>query len=163
MWISAAVEKIIQPRKGVLLSATYSIMYYFIVGLLLFSGVSKIIDPMPMIETINQVPVLQTITESLPFGEVWWGFLPIVEIALALMMLLKYKQRITLITINVLFFFFFLFAIYGTVIGLHIDCGCFSNVVRSELGITMILRNLTLTTIVLWLVIKSLPRPGENQ
>lgn len=51
MWISAAAEKIIQPRKGVLLSAAYSVMYYFIVGLLLFSGISKIIDPMPTVET----------------------------------------------------------------------------------------------------------------
>lgn len=149
MWISAAAEKIIQPRKSVQLSAAYNIMYFFIVGLLLFSGASKIIDPLPTIETLKTAFKLSD-EINLLIATV----LPIVEVALALMLLLKYKLRITLITINVLFFFFFLFAIYGTAIGLNIDCGCFSNVVSSEFGITMILRNLTLTTIALWLVIK---------
>ena len=149
MWISAAADKLIQPRKGVLLIAAYNIMYYFVVGVLLFSGVSKIIDPMPTIETLKAAfKSPDEINLLIASG------LPLAEITFALMLLFNYKQRITFIAINVLFFFFFLFAVYGTVIGLNIDCGCFSNVVRSEFGITMILRNLTLTTITLWLVIK---------
>lgn len=151
MWISAAADKLIQPSKGVLLSAAYNIMYYFVVGVLLFSGISKIIDPLPTIETLKAAFKFPDEINLLIATA-----LPIVEIALALMMLLKYKQLITLLTINVLFLFFFLFAVYGTALGLNIDCGCFSNVVNSEFGITMILRNLTLTTITLWLVFENI-------
>jgi len=57
-------------------------------------------------------------------------------------MLFNYRTKLTLKLVTALFTFFLLFAVYGTVIGLNIDCGCFSNVVRSEFGITMILRNL---------------------
>lgn len=132
---------------------TYISFYYLIAVVLLFSGVSKIIDPMPMIETINQIPVLKRITEILPFGEVWWGFLPIIEIALGLMLVLKIQTKNTLSATTVLLFAFFVFSIYGTVIGLSTDCGCFGDAVKSEFGITMIIRNLVLVTITLWLAI----------
>ncbi|MEW6653654.1 MAG: MauE/DoxX family redox-associated membrane protein [Bacteroidota bacterium] len=125
----------------------YSVFYYSIAAILLFSGVSKIIDPLPTIETIKAA-----FKFSDEINLIVAAILPVTEVTLALMMLFRYKQRMTLITINVLFFFFFLFAVYGTVIGLNIDCGCFSNVVSSKFDITMILRNIILTTIVLWLV-----------
>jgi len=158
MWITAAAEKLIQPRKNVLLNAAFNIMYYFIVALLLFSGTSKIIDPLPTIETLKAAFKFSDEINLLIATA-----LPIIEIALALMLLLKYKQRITLIAINVLFLFFFLFAVYGTVIGLNIDCGCFSNVVKSEFGITMILRNLILFLLLLFLKIISVNKLIEAQ
>lgn len=131
----------------------YSFFYYLIVVILLFSGVSKVIDPMPMIETINQIPVLKRITEILPFGEVWWGFLPIIEIALGLMLFLKIQLKKTLLVTKVLFFAFFVFSVYGTLIGLNVDCGCFGGAIKSEFDITMIIRNLVLLTVAIWLAI----------
>ncbi|KAF0146855.1 MAG: hypothetical protein FD143_3210, partial [Ignavibacteria bacterium] len=35
------------------------------------------------------------------------------------------------------------------------DCGCFGSVLRSEFGITMILRNILLTASALWLVFEN--------
>lgn len=101
-----------------------------------------------MIETINQIPVLKRITEILPFGEVWWGFLPLIEIALGLMLIGKIQTKKILLVATVLFSLFLLFALYGTITGLHIDFGCFSNFVRREFVITMILRNFILIYIV---------------
>jgi len=121
-------------------------LYYFICAVLLFSGVSKIIDPTPMIETmkaafkVNENLLIFTAT-----------ILPIVEIALALLLIMKIQTKKTLLLATVLFFCFFVFSIYGTVIGLNIDCGCFGSAVTSEFGIAMIIRNLILLTVVIWL------------
>lgn len=122
----------------------WGVLYYFIAAVLLFSGVNKIIDPTPMIETINHVPLLQKVTEILPFGEVWWGLLPIIEIALGLLLVLKIQTKKTLLAITVLFFGFFALSVYGTIIGLRTDCGCFGGAVKSEFGWGMIVRNLIL-------------------
>lgn len=92
-------------------SILWWVLYYFIAAVLLFSGVSKTIDPVPMIETINQIPVLKAITESLPIGEVWWGFLPTVEIALGLMLVLKIQTKKALLAATVLLFCFFVLSI----------------------------------------------------
>jgi hypothetical protein len=123
-------------------------LYYFICAVLLFSGVSKIIDPSPMIETmkaafkVNENLLVLTAT-----------ILPIIEIALGLLLVLKIQTKKTLLAITVLFFGFFALSGYGTAIGLNNDCGCFGSTVKSEFGLTMIIRNLVLLTIVLWLAI----------
>jgi hypothetical protein len=56
-------------------------------------------------------------------------------------MLLKIKPNVTLPMVAMLFFVFFTFSIYGTVVGLDADCGCFGNTIKSEFGWGMILRN----------------------
>ena len=75
------------------------------------------------------------------------------EIALGLMLLLKIQTKKALLTTTVLFFSFFVFSIYGIVIGLNVDCGCFGGAIKSGFGITMILRNLFLLTVIIWLAI----------
>lgn len=126
---------------------TYSFFYYLIAGVLLFSGVSKIIDPAPMIETMKAA---FKVNESLLILAA--TFLPITEIVLGLMLVLKIQLKKTLLVTTVLFFGFFLFSVYGTVIGLNTDCGCFGNTIKSEFGLTMIVRNLVLVTIILCLL-----------
>jgi len=68
--------------------------------------------------------------------------LPLIEITLAVMLLLRIKEKETVIAVTVLFLFFFLFSVYGTVIGLENDCGCFGKAVESSFGIGMVIRNL---------------------
>jgi len=48
----------------------------------------------------------------------------------------------TLIAIVILFAAFLIFAIYGTIKGFDIDCGCFGSGISSQFGIMMIIRNL---------------------
>ncbi len=123
-------------------------LYYFICTVLLFSGITKIIDPSPMIETMKAA---FKVDENLLVLAA--TILPIVEIALGLMLVLKIQTKKTLLTATALFFVFFVFSIYGTLIGLNVDCGCFGSVVKSEFGMTMVIRDLILLTIVVWLAI----------
>ncbi|NMC98616.1 MAG: methylamine utilization protein [Bacteroidales bacterium] len=118
-------------------SILFSASFYFLIALLLFSGISKVLDPQPVLETIKAVinasEELQIATATL---------LPVLEITLGVMLLLRIRAKETLIAVTILFLFFFLFSVYGTVIGLENDCGCFGNAVESSFGIGMVIRNI---------------------
>lgn len=92
--------------------------YYFIIAVLLFSGIAKILDPVPLINTLKLIIIIpeniQRIIATL---------LPVLEIGLAVLMLTKIKPGITLTTVTVLFTIFLGFSIYGTTTGLGTDCG----------------------------------------
>ena len=117
----------------------YLIGYYFITAVLLFSGITKILDPLPLIETLKLITI---IPESLQI--LIATLLPVVEIGLAVLMIMKIKQKATLTAVTTLFAFFLAFSIYGTVVGFGGDCGCFGDVVKSEFGWGMIIRNVFL-------------------
>jgi hypothetical protein len=125
------------------------VLYYFICGILLFSGITKIIDPTLFIETLKAV---FKISEDLIL--VFATLLPIIEIGLGLMMLFKIRQKETLIAVAILFFCFLGFSIYGTVIGLNNDCGCFGKVVGSSFGIWMVIRNFLFVSLSIIVFIK---------
>ncbi|NMB82180.1 MAG: methylamine utilization protein [Ignavibacteria bacterium] len=127
----------------------FSASYYFLIALLLFSGISKILDPQPMLETIKAVI---NVSEELQIAAA--TLLPVAEITLGVMLLLRIRTKETLIAVTILFLFFFLFSVYGTVIGLENDCGCFGDLVKSEFGLIMILRNVILLVIVIILFMK---------
>ena len=94
MWISAAADKLIQPRKSVLFSSAYSIMYYFIVGILLFSGAGKIIDQVPTIETLKAAFKLHD-----EINLIVATISPVIDVALAFIILSKYKLKIILASV----------------------------------------------------------------
>jgi uncharacterized membrane protein YphA (DoxX/SURF4 family) len=125
---------------------TYNLFSYLIAVVLLFSGTSKIIDPTPMIETLK---VAFKLNENLLILAA--TLLPIIEIVLGLLLVIKIQTKKTLLAVIVLFFVFFAFSIYGTAIGLNVDCGCFGGAVKSEFGITMIIRNLVLLITLIWI------------
>ncbi|MBA4317885.1 MAG: methylamine utilization protein [Flavobacterium sp.] len=114
-----------------------NICYYLITGVLLFSGISKILDPMPLNETIK-------FTANLPeeLLIIIATLLPLIEISLGLLMVLRIKPKPVLLVTLILFAAFFLFSVYGTITGLKNDCGCFGSLVKSEIGWWMVIRNL---------------------
>jgi len=132
------------------------ILYYFIAVVLLFSGISKIIDPTPMMETMKAV---FKVNESLLILAA--TILPVIEIGFGLMLVFNVQTKITLFAVTILFFCFFAFSVYGSIIGLNNDCGCFGSVIKSEFGIFMVLRNLTFFTITI-LSIKSFNVTAET-
>ncbi|NDK10325.1 DoxX family membrane protein [Candidatus Gracilibacteria bacterium] len=111
-------------------------LYYFIAVVLLFSGVTKIVDPIPMMETMKAV---FKVNENLLILAA--TILPVIEIVLGLMLIFNKQTKKTLFAATILFFCFFAFSIYGTIIGLNNDCGCFGDIVESEFSIFMVLRN----------------------
>ena len=113
--------------KGSNLRVAYLCGYYGIAGILLFSGIMKMIDPIPAMDTLKAA-------FSLPdeINLIALTLLPVVEISLAVLMILKIKQKLVLGLVTALFLFFVLFAIYGTAIGLSNDCGCFGSALKSQ-------------------------------
>jgi len=92
--------------------------------------------------------------------------LPLIELTLGVMLLLKIRVKETLIAATILFMFFFLFSVYGTVIGLENDCGCFGKAVESSFGVGMVIRNIFFLLLSLFVLIKfekKTPGAGENK
>ena len=146
---------IIKNRKNIkikeygIIKLLYNVFFYMITAVLLISGIAKIIDPLPLINTLKLITI---IPESLQL--IIATLLPIVEIGLAVLMLMKIKPKITFTAVTVLFTAFLVFSIYGTVAGFGANCGCFGNVVKSEFGISMILRDTLFLIISMVLLVK---------
>ncbi|PJC56983.1 MAG: methylamine utilization protein [Ignavibacteria bacterium CG_4_9_14_0_2_um_filter_37_13] len=121
-------------------------LYYFIAVVLLFSGVTKIVDPLPMMETMKAV---FKVNENLLILAA--TILPVIEIGFGLMLVFNVETKKVLFAVIILFFCFSTFSVYGTIIGLNNDCGCFGSNVSSEFGVRMIIRNVILLVITLLL------------
>ena len=102
-----------------------------------------------MLETIKAVI---NVREELQIAAA--TLLPVLEITLGVMLLLRIRVKETLIAVTILFLLFFLFSVYGTVIGLENDCGCFGNAVDSSFGIGMVIRNFLFLSLALLMLIK---------
>jgi len=107
----------------------YFVSFYIITAVLLFSGIVKILDPLPLMETLKLITIIPA---SLHI--IFATLLPVVEIGLAVLMIMKIKPKITLATVAVLFAAFLGFNIYGTIAGIGTDCGCFGNTIKSGFG-----------------------------
>jgi len=112
------------------------IAFYLLTAVLLFSGIAKIIDPLPLLNTLKQITFLSTELQIIIAT-----LLPVVEIGLAFLMLTKSKLKMVLPIVAMLFAAFLAFSIYGIFAGFGADCGCFGNVVKSSFGWGMIFRN----------------------
>lgn len=120
----------------------YATAYYFIAIVLLAAGIFKIYDPAPMLGTLELIKFLNT-----PLSVLIATILPVIEITLGILILTGKNIRISLIAATGLFWFFFGFSVYGYAVGLDADCGCFGNVIASDFGVGMIIRNLIFAVI----------------
>lgn len=120
------------------------IITYILSLVLLFAGISKIIDATSLIENLSSIfpflpeTLLILISTLLPLVEITLAFLLVFSLYKGEM---KRYRKIILLSTSVLFGIFFLYSIYGFVIGSRADCGCFGNVVKSSSGWGMIARN----------------------
>ena len=144
-WFTLSRYKITACRIGV----------YFIAAVLLISGISKILDPKPLIETLKAFRKL-----SEDYLILTATILPVIEISLGILLVLKIKPKPVMLGALFLFAAIFSFIIYGTIIGMNNDCGCFGSLVKSQIGWGMVVRNLGLF-IIEALVIKHYKRSFE--
>ena len=117
-------KNLLKPKvinKATFFAVAHQIAYYFITAVLLFSGIAKILEPLPLIETLKFIIIIPDSLQILIAT-----LLPVVEIGLAVLMIMKIKQKTTLTAVTTLFAFFLAFSIYGTVVGFGSDCGCLS-------------------------------------
>lgn len=124
---------------------------YLIVLVLLVSGLAKIIDPLPLIKTIEAFKLFSD-TINIFISTT----LPILEIGLAVLLLMKVNLKITLSLTLLLFASFLFYAIYGYFLGIKNDCGCFGDIIKSEFGVGMIVRNIFLLVVVGYLAAKKI-------
>jgi hypothetical protein len=101
----------------------YIISYYFIAVVFLVSGISKILNPENLLNTLNTTLTFIDVNILILIATA----LPVIEIALGLMLILpvtmgkiwrshdKSKTKETLSATVILFAAFFLFSIYGTI------------------------------------------------
>jgi len=140
---------VVLARPGINLRRyLYATAYYFIAIVLLAAGIFKIYDPVPMLGTLELIQFLNN-----PLSVLIATILPVIEIALGILLLTGKKIQISLIAATGLFWFFFGFSVYGYAVGLDVDCGCFGNVIASDFGVGMILRNLIFAVISTWLIL----------
>jgi len=141
---------VVLARPGITLRRyLYATAYYFIAIVLLAAGIFKIYDPAPMLGTLELIRFLNN-----PLSVFIATILPVIEIALGILLLTGKKIRISLIAATGLFWFFFGFSVYGYAVGLDADCGCFGNVISSDFGVGMILRNTLFAVVASMLIIK---------
>ncbi len=114
----------------------FFVAFYLLSAVLLFSGITKKNDPLPLLNTLKQITFLPTELQIIIAT-----LLPVVEIGLALLMVTKTKPKLTLPIVTAMLGLFLVFSIYGTVAGYGADYGCFGDVVKSSFGWGMILRN----------------------
>ena len=104
--------------------------------ILIISGTSKIIDPEGAIGLLSVIPVFPRFliipTVSL---------LPVIELSIGFLLLLNIYQKLTTIVAFLLFLSFLSISVYGSIIGLNSDCGCFGSLIESKIGWKMIFRN----------------------
>jgi len=125
------------------------LLFYFIVAVLLISGIAKIIDPLPLIKTLEAFKLFS----FTPFENVINIFiattLPILEIGLAILLITKTNIKLTLLITLILFILFLFISIYGYYIGVTNNCACFGDLIKSEFGVGMIVRNLGFVGVIL--------------
>lgn len=114
----------------------YNLVTYIISGILIFSGMSKIIAPEPLTNILNILDILPE-----PVIILFSILLPIFEILLGILIIANVQKRITIAAAGLLFLAFLLFSVYGTISGLNSDCGCFGDIVTSDIGWGMVVRN----------------------
>jgi len=128
----------------------YFVSFYIITLVLLFSGIAKIFDPLPLINTLKLITILP---ESLHI--IIATLLPVVEIGVAVLMLMKIKPKYALVLVTMLFMLFLGISIYGTIAGIGTDCGCFGSAVKSSFGWGMVGRNTIFLILSLFITTKS--------
>lgn len=143
----------------------YLFSFYLISIVLLFSGISKTIDPQPLIETIQSIKLIgdNFVAKRSILIIALATILPVIEITFGVMLLLKMNIRIILLLTTILFGFFFLFSIYGFTIDLENDCGCLGSAVQSNFGWWMIIRNFLLLIVTIYLTANKKNNPGAGE
>ncbi len=136
-----------------------------IVFVLLISGIGKIIDPMPAIQLMQKLPLIPDFL-VLPIASI----MPVMELAIAAGIIFRYKKELTYLLNLLLFSGFFVISIYGTLLKISDDCGCFGSLMESKVGWTMVIRNTLFLGMATYLfvknnqefVIKIMKRAGVN-
>ena len=105
-------------------------------AVLIFSGIAKFAYPSKAVNLLLEFKIMPEFL-ILPVVSVP----PVLEILIGVLLVSGMYPKSALISALVLFAGFLIISIYGTIIGLNSDCGCFGSVIKSRIGWGMVLRN----------------------
>jgi len=134
------VIKSINSYFSSMLSITSTLFYnlsrYLLGTILIVGGLAKLIDASGLLNILHEFTfVNQTMA-------LWIAtLLPVLEIGLSIALLAGWELSISLSSTIILFGSFLGFSIYGWYTGWSVDCGCFGNLVESQIGWRMIFQN----------------------
>jgi len=123
------------------------VLRLFLGIVLLISGLAKIFDSTGTIGLMRELNVIP--------AEVLLVFLtalPIIEIVIGLCLIVDLFDKVITKIALVLFAGFFLISLYGAVIGLTTECGCFGTLLESKMGWRMVFRNMFFLMLVLYVL-----------
>lgn len=133
---------------------SYRLVRVILATIFLWSGLAKLIDPASfavIIEAFGLIP--ESLTMQIAVG------LPVLEILLAIGLLLDISGSLTIIT--GLLFMFMAILIYGILIGLDVDCGCFGSEIFHGLRPTLY-RDIMMMMGVVYLYLWRYYRPAKT-
>ncbi len=104
--------------------------------ILIFSGITKIIDPSEAVDLMLEFKIIPEVMIIYIIS-----ILNVSEILIGVFLISGLYHRLAIISALVLFSGFFLISIYGTIIGINSNCGCFGSIVKSRIGWGMVVRN----------------------
>ncbi|MGA7837827.1 MAG: MauE/DoxX family redox-associated membrane protein [Ignavibacteriaceae bacterium] len=132
-------------KKGGALYYIHITLTWFITAALLFAGVSKIVAPEGLMENLSTTFSFLSLEVIIAVSTL----LPVIEIIVGILLIsslynekARSKRKLIGILSTSLFALFLLYSIYGLIFGIGADCGCFGNVVNTNFGWGMIVRNL---------------------
>ncbi len=116
-------------------------------AVLLYAGINKITSPSALIE--NLTSLFKFLPENLII--IIASILPLIEIGIGTALIFsvyeerikKYKKAISL-SAAILLGLFLAYSVYGYAAGMNNDCGCCGDALKSDFGLSMIIRNLIL-------------------
>jgi len=118
---------------------------YVVAGILLFSGTTKMLNPLIFQRFLEAMLILPPKAISLIAL-----FLPSTEIIFGVLLLLNVKTKSIIIAVNILFFLFLVASIYMILLMRDIECGCFGGILKSKTGTEMLIRNILLFVLTLF-------------
>ncbi len=122
--------------NGKFMASLQLVARIIIASVLLFAGVTKLMDNTALFETVTYITWLPVWMKSLIIS-----YMPWFEILLAALLLIYRQSYLIKGTVFLIFFGFLGFAAYGYATGLEGDCGCFGDLADSSFGWGMIFRN----------------------
>ena len=102
-------------------------------AVLIFSGIAKFAYPSKAVNLLLEFKIMPEFL-ILPVVSVP----PVLKILIGVLLVSGMYPKSALISALVLFSGFFIISIYGTIVGLSSDCGCFGSVIKSRIGWGMV-------------------------
>ncbi len=148
------IQNVKEENENIFFTIAYFTAYYFLSGIIAFSGVSLILNPSSLLESMKISLTLPTIVLIAIVS-----FITVLETLLGLSLLLRLKVKQNLIIASAILFGVLVFNIYCCAIEVPVDSGFFGGIINSQFDISTIIKNAAFLVVTASLAAKELLFP----